>query len=173
MVVAFSGRIGSGKTTLTTELADQLGWPRTSFGDYVRLQAMQSNIDPTRENLQNLGEKLLEEDPRLFCDNVLNQIVWRSEGNLIIDGIRHVQVISLIKELVSPFEMIHVHIETDVQTRSERLYLRYSSVELQKIDNHSTELDVKHVLGEQADIVIKGDSTIASLVKETREHLKL
>ncbi|WP_019991040.1 AAA family ATPase [Rudanella lutea] len=173
MTIAFSGKIGSGKTTLTTALATRLDWPRISFGDYVRSYAIEHHIEPTRENLQNIGERLLDNDAEQFCASVLSQVVWRSNGNLIIDGVRHISVLNIIKRLVNPFKFIHIHIEVDERTRIERLQSRYSSEQVLTIDNHSTEHDVKAQLKQEADIVLSTVLTTNEMIDQIVEVLGL
>ena len=46
LVLAFAGRIASGKSTFSMGLAQVLGWPRVSFGDYVRQVARHSGLEP-------------------------------------------------------------------------------------------------------------------------------
>ena len=173
MIIAFSGKVGSGKTTLTTELATRLEWPRVGFGDYVRSYAMQHQIEPTRENLQNTGELLLAKDAEQFCNNVLNQVIWQPYGHLIIDGVRHVDVLALIKKLVEPFRLFHIHVEAAEQNRLERLQSRYSFTDIQRIDNHSTELDVKEKLKQQADFNLQADLPVNLLVDQLIKALRI
>lgn len=173
MIIALSGKVGSGKTTLTAELASRLEWPRISFGDYVRSYAIQHQIEPTRENLQNMGERLLAEDAKQFCNNVLNQVEWRPYGKLIIDGVRHVNVLALIKNLVEPFKLVHVHVEAEEQNRLERLEACYSFTDIQRIDSHSTELDVKDKLKQQADFNLQTDLPVNLLVDQLIRALQI
>jgi dephospho-CoA kinase len=47
VVLTFAGRIASGKSTLSRQIAVTLGWPWASFGDYVRAEATRRGFDPT------------------------------------------------------------------------------------------------------------------------------
>src|SRR5207237_1082407 len=84
LVMALSGRIGSGKTTVSTEVARRLGWVRTSFGDYVRSLARSRGLDDSRETLQPLGASVLNEGVEPFCRAVLAQAGWTSGTPVVI-----------------------------------------------------------------------------------------
>ena len=92
-VVAFAGAIGSGKTALSKRVAELLHWPFVSFGDYIREVARQNGQDQKdRSVLQKLGQSLVMTDVDRFVSAVLDSVDWRKEGNLIVDGLRHVEV---------------------------------------------------------------------------------
>lgn len=61
IVVGFSGRIKSGKTTLSARVAELMGWPYTSFGDYVRKVARLRRRPELREILQEIGQELVDQ----------------------------------------------------------------------------------------------------------------
>ena len=73
LVICFSGRIGSGKSSVTKALANALHWRRASFGDYVRARVAEQGGDPaSREDLQNLGQALVEANPEAFAVAVIH-----------------------------------------------------------------------------------------------------
>lgn len=76
-VVGFAGKMGSGKTTISSLTAQTLGWARVGFGDYVRSVARQRGLDASRGTLQALGESLLADGSEGFCRDVLAQTDWR------------------------------------------------------------------------------------------------
>ena len=45
MIVTFSGGIGSGKSRVSKLVAELMGWPRVSCGDYVRSVALSRGLD--------------------------------------------------------------------------------------------------------------------------------
>ena len=55
LVIGFAGRIGSGKSTLSSEVAERLGWRRASFGDYLRTVAKSSGLDEFERGAAVLG----------------------------------------------------------------------------------------------------------------------
>ena len=72
LLICFSGQIGSGKTSVSAAVAEALGWRRTGFGDYLRSEIERLGGDPSsRQALQDLGQKLVDEDPTAFCREVL------------------------------------------------------------------------------------------------------
>jgi hypothetical protein len=114
LVVCFPGRMTSGKTSVTKALAQRLGWPRVAFGDYVRAQLVQRGGDPaSREALQNLGQRLVDEDVEGFVREVLCSGGFRPGDNLLIDGVRHVDIQTLIAKLVQPSRTFLVHLAVD------------------------------------------------------------
>jgi dephospho-CoA kinase len=68
LLLCFSGQIGSGKSSVTTAISAALGWRRAGFGDYLRSEIARLGGDPNdRKALQNLGQKLVEDDSAAFC----------------------------------------------------------------------------------------------------------
>ena len=85
MVLAFSGKIGSGKSSVSVAVADGLHLPWVSFGNYVRKRAKAQELEPTRQHLQDLGQALLLADADAFCAAVLAQAP-DVENGLVVDG---------------------------------------------------------------------------------------
>ena len=74
IALAFSGAIGSVKSSVSGELQNLLKWPRVSFGDFVRKKAAEMGRDPTdRTVLQKLGQALVVSDLQGFVRDVLAQ----------------------------------------------------------------------------------------------------
>ena len=166
LVVGFAGRIGSGKSALSAEVAKVLGWPRASFGDYLRTLARTSGLDDSREVLQELGESLIEQGAEEFCRAVLTHYGWSAGEPLIIDGIRHVEVIHALRKLVAPLEVRVIFLDVDEKKRLERLEKFDDSIskKLASIESHPTEEQVRETLPSQADLRLPGDRPIPELV---------
>jgi cytidylate kinase/transcriptional regulator with XRE-family HTH domain len=169
MVLAFSGKMGSGKSTLSEHVAKALDWKRASFGDYVRKVAKDEGLDEdSRDVLQELGARLVKSDPEEFCRDVLAEFDWRSGEPLIVEGIRHAEIVEALRRVVAPLEVRLVFLEVTDVRRIERLRIRDSEVveRLKQIESHSTEEQASTVLPEMADLRVSGDKSISELVLE-------
>jgi cytidylate kinase len=80
VAVAFAGRLGAGKSSLSTVLAANMKWKRVSFGDFVRSVAAARGIEPSRQVLQDIGAELESLDTLTFCRNVLEGGGWGPEN---------------------------------------------------------------------------------------------
>lgn len=174
IVVAFAGKIGSGKTTVTNSLAGLLCWHRASFGDYVRLVVRERRLDATREELQRVGTELLREDPRHFCSSVLLNCGWRCGENLIIDGLRHVETIEIIQKLVQPALLRIVFLSVDEETRIDRLTQRgeADATTIAPADAHSSEQQASSTLAASADLVIDANKPVDEIVREVMNWIR-
>lgn len=161
-VLAFAGAIASGKTTLSREVASTLGWSRVSFGDAVRQEAMRRGLDTLgREVLQSLGDELIAQGWEPFCRRVLTQAMWEAGQPLVVDGIRHVEALDMLRRLVSPLRVRLVFVGVAPTERQERLRSRGVNVEAQvRLDNHATEADVASRLPLLADYYVQPESSL-------------
>jgi cytidylate kinase len=165
-VVGFSGRIKSGKTTISEAVAEALQWPRASFGDYVRSVAARRGLDPgSRPVLQDVGESLIAEGWPEFCQAVLGTVNWEPGDSLVVDGIRHAEVVDQLKAMVGPFRLYLFHVQVDEEIRAERVR-RSEHEQLRDAEAHSTEADVKAVLPSMADLVVDGANPFNLIVEE-------
>jgi dephospho-CoA kinase len=170
-VICLSSRMGAGKSTLTTSLASSLGWPHTSFGDYVRSIADQRGAGQSREVLQQLGEELVAKSLEPFTRAVLSRVTWQ-EG-CIVDGVRHIQVLHMLRELVTPLSTFLVFIEIDESVRRQRLRQRgMTEQEIDVADRHGTESQVRDALRREADISLDGIRNVAEIIHEIHSFVE-
>jgi dephospho-CoA kinase len=158
--VAFAGRIGVGKSAISSLLASKLGWKRTSFGNYIRSVAGERGDEPVREVLQRIGEELVANDPEGLCRSVLKTVEWKSGEPIIIDGIRHLRILSILRELVQPQPLCFIYLDAQEEIRKERLADRKNGdlASLASIDAHSTERDVQTCLQVEADFCFASET---------------
>jgi len=168
IILAFAGGIASGKSVLSAAVAKALGWPRISFGDYARTEARRRGLGESREVLQNVGASLIEEGWEPFCRAVLAQAVWQPGQSLVVDGVRHAEVVQELQRLVAPSKLLLVFVATSEPVRKSRLRERNMADyrKLQRIESHSTEAQVKTVLPEMADLTVDGTKSIDTLLQE-------
>jgi len=168
VVLGFSGSIASGKSTLSIEVALSLGWQRVSFGDYVRTVAKHQGLGESREVLQTVGASLLNQGIEQFCSSVLAQVNWKPGQPLVVDGIRHAEVVSTLYRLVTPSKLLLVFLAVNESIREARLIekrLSYGEY-LHQIEMHSTEVQVQTVLPKMADLTVDSNRKVQELVKE-------
>lgn len=159
-VVSISGGIASGKSTLARSLADALGWPVASFGAYVRSVAIGRGLDDTRANLQAVGADLVRGGTDSFAREVLTAAGWHPSKPAILEGVRHLDVLDSIQRVVSPLDVVHVHVSTPDEDRKARALARGETDPRFETDEaHSTERDVRNILPALASIHV--DGTIA------------
>ncbi len=159
LILAFSGGIGSGKSTLSSGVAEALEWSRVSFGRYVRAVALDRGLDAeSREVLQEVGESLITAGWVPFCRAVLTQADWRPERSLVVDGIRHVEALQTLRALVAPSVVALVHVVVSEAERSQRLRDKgFDDIEkLRLVEVHSTEIQVTTSLPAHAAVTVDG-----------------
>lgn len=111
LLVCLSGKIASGKTTLSTKIAEHFGWSKTSFGDYLRGEAQRNGRTKDRQCLQDLGQRMVEEDAELFCRKVLAAGDFVAGEGFVLDGLRHVVVLDRLVRIVSPAEVRVIYLD--------------------------------------------------------------
>lgn len=157
VVVAFSGAIKSGKSSLARAVAITLSCPCVSFGDQVRSEVRARGLAESREILQQVGESLVSQHLTEFCEDTLAQArSWAPPQPLVIEGIRHAEALSELRMLVNPVRLFHVHIMLGQPTRSARAAKSGGTLS-NRWDAHSTERQVHTDLPRIADLVVDGE----------------
>jgi len=131
----------------------------------------------TRPDLQELGASLLAQDAHAFCEAVLAPIGPASGRSIIIDGIRHLEVVRLMGSLLAPAQLRLIYVAIDETTREERMAGRQGFAEplLEQIDMHSTELEVSRYLAHAGNLVVDGATEVPVLTNQivawVRQHM--
>jgi dephospho-CoA kinase len=174
VAVGFSGKIGSGKSEVSCALASKLGWRRASFGEHLRALARARGLSDSREVLQALGESLVAKDIRQFCQDVLFEANWTAGQGVVVDGIRHVEAIAALRDIVAPLRFFLVLVETPESSRQERLFgMGVGPGALRELELHSTERQVSSTIPGRADMRVDGTRKPLKLVEEIIEYLRL
>jgi cytidylate kinase len=172
-VVGLSGRLGSGKSSLASILAERSGWPKAAFGDYLRYLAEQRGLGVDRQSLQHLGEEQIVLGWDGFCLAVLNHFKWRPGQGLVVDGIRHITAVSTLNRLICPQSVFLVHLAIDEEIRQNRLTIRDGKqAQWRKAENHSTEADVKEALPNAADMIVDATLPVDVLADKVLDALE-
>ena len=175
VILTFSGKIKSGKTTLSKSIAKKLDWSYISFGDYIRSVAKMKGLIESRETLQNLGEQLVETMGwERFCKDILDQISWKNGQSIVIDGVRHSEAILTLKKLTAPSNVLLVYLTLDENDQKERLsqIMDINNEEFLRMNSHSTEIQVYNLLPNIADLILDGSQHIDILIDKLIDWLK-
>lgn len=175
-IIAFAGRMGAGKSSVSAPLAADLKWKLASFGGFVRKIATNRGVEHTRESLQAIGEELEADDPTRFCRSVLDDAGWDAGESVVVEGIRHVSILNALKSLVAPQPVFLVYLEAPEDVRRTRLEERgaQEARSLSKAETHSTERDVISELPQLANLVLSTDGAeAADSVRRIRAELPL
>jgi len=97
-VIALVGPLASGKGTLI-ELLQEKGYESVSLSDEVREKASIWGLTPTRENLQNVGDKLRKSfGLSILAELVGQKIAKNPKVNFVIDGVRNPGELQYLKK---------------------------------------------------------------------------
>jgi cytidylate kinase len=168
LLACFSGRIGSGKSSVSEALAQQLGWRRTSFSDYLRVELQRRGGDPgSREALQDLGQSLVEADGEAFCRAVLIAGGFQPGGNFLLDGVRHVDIFRALARLARPSSARLIFLAADDVSRHERVAGRPDGrTDFARAEAHLVEADMKDSLPAIADLCVNATQDLEVVVDQ-------
>ena len=174
MIIAISGAIKSGKTTLSARLAERLGWPRASFGDCVRPVARERGLDESRESLQALGAELVAQNPEAFICRTLAAARLEPDPSVVLEGVRHLEIFEKLRRIAAPATVLLVYVDISISVRASRLGLDEKAAvsELRRLDEHSTEVQVAGTLLSVADLVVDGAKDVDKSVEEIVDWLE-
>ena len=175
LLVCFSGKIASGKTSLSKAVASQLecGW--ASFGSYLKAYAKEQGVDPScRESLQELGQSRIDGDARSFCSDVLMSGGFVLGQDFVLDSVRHHEILPHLADLASPSEVRLVFIDTPNDVRRCRVRSRSQNEEtdFERADRHPVESGMNHEIQQRADVIIDGVQSLVDAVNECMEMIQ-
>ncbi len=168
VLVCFSGKIGSGKTSTSVAVAKALGCGYTSFGGYLSNVLAARGSDPDcRELLQDLGQYRIEQDAEAFCRDVLAAGGFVPGEDFVLDGVRHVDVLPHLIRMAAPSEMRMIYLETDSRLRSIRVGERSAteSEDFDRASSHVVEADMTDKLPLAADAIVDSSLTSRAVIE--------
>ena len=173
MIIGFAGSIASGKSVVAKAVADTMGVPYVSFGGAVRSEAEVRGLEPSRTTLQDLGNELIAQGWDRLWARVIDQVNWDHRSSLVVDGIRHLGAIAIIRQSATPSRFYLIFVSTPPGHRRSRLLERgWTCAEARMADQHPTEKELPAVR-DRADLLIDNDGglseTTAIVVSALRE----
>src|SRR3989344_6875813 len=98
-IIALVGDIGSGKGAAADYLEQKHGFHKHTVSDYIRSEARERKIKPTRKNLEKLSYELRQRfGPQYFIKKVIAKIESDADKKVVIDGIRLSSDIHFVKK---------------------------------------------------------------------------
>ena len=172
-IIAFGGASQTGKTTLGRRLAAYCHCKFVSFGDYVRQKAQNGGLsNPTREDLQNLGQQLVKSDVNLFCQEVLDTVQFSSGERLVVDGIRHTEALSAISQISGGQPIKLIYLFAPMKIREVRNQQQDGAQALRAIDAHPVESQTAEIRN-SADFVLDAGADLDTTFSQILGWLNL
>jgi len=164
MIVAFAGRIASGKSAVSVAVAEHYSVARVSFGDAVRREAKRRGLSDSRGALQDLGDELIDAGWDAFCSLVTDQVEWDGHQSLVVDGVRHVGAIEALRRLAGPSRLYLVFVDTAWEQRKAWLAERgVTGPEAIAADSHPNESELDDVVN-RSNFVVANDADLDRVV---------
>jgi adenylate kinase family enzyme len=154
-IFIFSGASRVGKTSLARKVASALGVSSASFGDYVRSQAtlLLNERMATRQQLQDIGQKLVMENPELLCCRVLAAGGFTPGRPMILDGLRHFRLVPVLQKMSPGAVLKLVYVEATQDLRIDRWDGEITRSELANVDSHPVEAELMDIR-DNADLIV-------------------
>jgi dephospho-CoA kinase len=168
-ITGLTGRIGSGKTTLSAYIQEKYNFQKLSFVDKILIPELRRRKKLiNRKNLQQIGREFYLR----YGDIKMTE--WLLEGidptvKWIIDDIRYPTTADFIKTKF-PNNFWVIGLKADTKIRFQRVINRgkegkISYEDFLKMDSAPTEEQIEEVLS-QADYVIENNGTLAELYEQ-------
>lgn len=133
------------------------------FGSYVRTVAADQGLPEDFSTLQALGQSMVEKDPASFVAGVFEYAGHTSLDSIILDGMRHVEVLNALQSFVAPSIVRLVLVKVDRGV----LAARHEEVgqDISEVLAGPAEQQVQSALAKLADLVVDGNAPVDIAVK--------
>ena len=173
LLLCFSGQIGSGKSSVSTAVAEALRWRLTGFAEYLRSEIARVGGDPNdRKALQDLGQKRVDEDPTAFCRDVLSAGGFMPGDDFVVDGVRHVRIFEILAEVSTPSQARLLFLGAPETTRLARVEARADARDFARASTHRVEAELRDALPQRADGIVNADQSLDHVVSDCLELVR-
>jgi dCMP deaminase len=146
MYIGITGYMGSGKGEVA-KMLQKRDFNYISLSDIVRREATAKKKEHTRENLQEIGNKLREKEGNGVLGKKVREELEKEEGNWVIDGVRNPSEIKELKNLPK-FQLIGV--TANDETLVKRIQKRQRVGEILSEEEILKSLEKEKGVGEEA-----------------------
>ena len=178
-ILTLSGAIGSRRSALADKLATRLEWPKVRFSDYIRQRITEAGDDAnSRVLLQQFGQRLVQNNLNSFVEGVLAMAPegWTQRGDLILDGLRHVEVLLTLKKLareIADSAVFYVHVTPDPLERETGARERgIEEQDMYRYDRALSEAQMNRILPAYADLEVDGALGLSLNLQDIEERLR-
>lgn len=169
--------MGSRRSDIAAKLASKFGWPQVKFSDFIkdRIKSDEENPDD-RVLQQQYGQRLVQHDLENFVDSVLEmKPEWKINGhNLIVDGLRHVEVLLTLRQRVMNLgsKLVYIHVRPDPLKRESAAHDRgIAEQDIYRYDRALSEAQMNRILPAYADVEVDGALGISLNMKDIEQRL--
>jgi len=140
----------------------------------VRSKAEESGTGATQGDLQDLGQRLVAQDPLEFTRAFLRGSAWKPGESVVVDGLRHVEVFRSLKTLTAPSDVSLLFLEVEEGVRLDRFLGRFGGLpdQFYETERHPVEKQVVRLLKTKANLVLDGTRPVSELVALTQTYLR-
>lgn len=177
LVITLSGGIGSRRSDLAGKLEERLAWPRVKFSDLIRQRIAEAGENASNRLLQQqYGQRLVQYHLEAFVSGTLAMAPgWAKAGNLIVDGLRHVEVLLTLRRMVSEAgsSVFYLHVkanplEREVSARDRGI----QEQDMFRYDHALSEAQMNRILPAYADLEVDGTLGLGLNLQDIEEKLR-
>lgn len=164
--LGFAGAIASGKSTIISKLTEHVDATVASYGDFIRQEANQRKLVPSRSVYQAVSDELLSEYTHTeLLERVLRRSGWDGTQPLFLDGVRHLEAFRAMRDRLIPNPAFLVFVDLPEDLRLGRIANRdgVSSAEARSYNLHETEKEASSTLKANADLIVDGSRVEAAV----------
>lgn len=179
VVITLSGAIGSRRAELARRLGERLGWPAVKFSDFIKHRIEVDGEDAGDRLLQQqYGQRLVQNHLSEFVCGVLDMAPpgWTGPGNLIVDGLRHVEVLLELRRAVREAcgaTVFYVHVRPDpLEREAGALQRGIPEQDLYRYDRALSEAQMNRILPAYADLEVDGALGPGLNLQDVQERLR-
>ncbi len=175
IAVAIGGKIGSGKSTLSDYLVENHDFSLISFGGYVRHEAELQGLNPSREDYQELGDRLVQEPiPEEFIQRCIEYFQPKSSLH-VYDGLRHLSIANGLRHIYKRCVIVFINAPDNLRYQRYKSRQRVDDPKLNfnqflSLSEHRVEYEIDKIAS-IADLVIQADNTIVNLSEAILDYL--
>jgi len=165
-----SGKIGSGKSTISNYFVEKYGYRELSTSDLLKCILASKEIEINRKNLQAIGNDLIITIGGGGFMAVM--LAYIPEGNYIINSIRHMEALRYMRRTYGN-RFRHIFIDASIETRFKRVKKQFADIEqFKEIDNAQTEIEIDS-LKNLSDYIINNDACFDNCIIQIEKICKV